>query len=102
MRAKSNTGANVVDASLRLYLGKPADPENTWIRLGTAKTDASGVFRFASVTRSAYWDQFAVHTGKSYVVSVDPPPGAGLGRVLIPNLTVTAALETSTGITALP
>jgi Domain of unknown function (DUF4382) len=102
VRAKSPTGNAVVDASLRLYLGKPSDPEKTWIKLGTAKTDSSGVFRFASVTRSGYWAQFPAHAGKSYIVSIDPPPNSGLGRVLIPNLIVSPTLETSAGVIVLP
>ena len=102
VRAKTLSGAPVVDASLRLYLGKPTDPENTWIALQTANTDVDGIFWFTSVTRSGYWAQFAAHTGKTYIVAIDPAPGSGLGRVLLPNLTVNAALETATGITALP
>ena len=102
VRTKTTTGAPVVDASLRLYLGKPTDPENTWISLQTANTDGSGIFWFASVTRTAYWAQFPAHTGKTYIVAIDPAPGSGLGRVLLPNVTVNAALETATGTTVLP
>jgi len=55
-------------------VGMPADPENTWSWLGTAKTDALGRFRFASVTRSAYWAQFPGNDGRTYIVTADPPP----------------------------
>jgi hypothetical protein len=102
VRAKTLTGAPVVDASLRLYLGNPTDPENTWISLQTANTDANGIFWFTSVTRSGYWAQFPAHAGKTYIVAIDPAPGSGLGRVLLPNVVVNAALETATGTTALP
>jgi hypothetical protein len=102
VRAKTLTGPPVVDASLRLYLGKPTDPENTWISLQTANTDANGIFWFPAVTRSGYWAQFPAHSGKTYIVAIDPAPGSGLGRVLLPNVMVNAALETGTGTTVLP
>jgi len=102
VRAKSATGLAVTDASLQLYLGQPASAENTWIRLGTAKTDANGVFRFASVTRSAYWAQIPAHSAETYIITFDAPPNSGLGRIVLPNISVSAATETATGITVLP
>ena len=102
VRARTAAGSAVVDASLRLYLGNLATPENTWSALATAKTDASGAFRFAYVTRSSYWSAIAAHAGKSYIVAIDPPPGSGLGRTLVPSLTVAPGTELSVGTVALP
>lgn len=102
VRAHTSTGSAVEDASLRLYLGDPSTPENTWATLGTAKTDANGAFKFSYVTRSAVWAAMPVHARDVYIVSVDPPVGSGLGRKLVPNLSVTAAAETTTGTVVLP
>lgn len=101
VRAHTAGGAPVIDASLRLYIGDPATPENTWPTLATAKTDSTGAFRFAYVTRSSYWARTAF-AGKSYIVAVDPPAGAGLGRTLVPNLQVSAGTTTSIGTVVLP
>jgi hypothetical protein len=95
-------GAPVSDASLRLYVGNPADPENTWSVVGTARTDATGAFKFSFVTRSAYWTQLPAHTNSTYIVTVDPPSGLGAGRALVPNVTVAAAAETELGTIVLP
>jgi len=102
VRAHTSTGAAVEDASLRLYLGDPSTPENTWSTLGTAKTDANGTFKFSYVTRSAVWAAMSVHAKDVYIVSVDPPVGSRLGRKLVPNLTVIAGGETKTGTVVLP
>jgi hypothetical protein len=102
VRAGSAGGAAVESASLRLYLGNPGTPENTWSMLGTAKTDAAGAFRFAYVTRSSYWASLLSQTGKNYIVAVDPPAGSALGRALVPNLTVTAGAERTVGTVVLP
>jgi hypothetical protein len=102
VRARSATGGAVEDASLRLYLGTMATPQNTWTVLATAKTDATGAFRFAYVTRSSYWSAIAAQAGKSYIVAVDPPAGSGLGRVVVPNLTVTPGTEVPLGTLVLP
>src|SRR5438067_939524 len=93
VRAKASSGLAVTDASLQLYLGKPANAENTWIRMGTAKTDANGVFRFASVTQSAFWAQSPSHSTDTYIITFDSPPNSGLGRVVLPNVSVSAATE---------
>jgi len=98
----SNAGSPVVDASLRLYLGDPADAENTWSMLGTAKTATDGRFRFASVTRSAYWEQLPAHAGETYIVTIDPPPGSGLTRRIFSGLSVSAASKTALGQIVLP
>jgi hypothetical protein len=102
VRAHSGTGTPVADASLRLYFGNPANNENTWYTFGTARSDASGAFRFAYATRSGFWAGFPAHAGETYIVAADPPVGSGLGRVLVPNLTVTAGAETALGTLVLP
>ena len=102
VRARGSSGAAVVDASLRLYIGNPAGAENTWSVLGTAKTDSSGAFRFSYVTRSSYWAGIPAFAGKSYIVVVDPPTGAGLGRALLPGVVVSVGGTTSVGTLVLP
>ena len=102
VRAHTPTGSAVEDASLQLYLGNPSNPENTWSVLGTAKTDANGAFKFSFVTRSAVWAAMPAHARDVYIVSVDPPLGSGLGRKLVPGLSVIAGAETPTGAVVLP
>ena len=102
VRALTAGGAPVADATLRLYLGTPGTPENTWIMLQTGKTAADGTFRLSYVTRSSYWAGFPVHAGKSYIVAVDPAPASGRGRMLVPSLTVTAGAETPLGSVVVP
>ncbi len=102
VRAHSAGGDPVEHASLRLYLGKPANPENTWPVLATATTDAAGRFRFAYATRSSYWAAIPLHAGDTYIVAADPPTGSGLGRTLVTNVSVTAGAETSVGTVILP
>jgi hypothetical protein len=102
VRARSSTGAPVVDASLRLYLGDPASPENTWSTMATTHSNANGEFRFAYVTPSAHWATVPAQAGKVYIIAVDPPASSGLGRRLVPNVTVTARATTSLGTLTLP
>lgn len=102
VRAHGTTGAPVADASLRLYLGKPTNPENTWSTLATTKSDANGAFKFSYVTRTSYWAGLPAHAGDTYIVAIDPPAGAGLGRTLVMNLAVTAGTETPAGTLILP
>lgn len=102
VRAHTTGGLPVADASLRLYLGTPGTPENTWSVIQTAKTNATGAFTFSYVTRSAYWAGFPALAGKTWIVAADPPSGAGLGRVVVPNLVVTAKNQTSAGTLVLP
>jgi len=102
VRARSATGTAVVDASLRLYLGDPATPENTWSTLATTHTNANGEFRFAFVTRSAHWATVPAQANKVYIVAIDPPAASGLGRSLVPNVTVTAGGTTTLAPVALP
>jgi len=101
VRAHTAAGAPVADASVRLYIGYPTSPENTWPTLATGKTDATGTFRLSYVTRSVWWNTTA-WAGATYIVAVDPPSGAGLGRALVPNLSVEAAQVTSAGTIVLP
>jgi hypothetical protein len=102
VRARTATGAAVADASLRLYLGDPSTPENTWSVMGTTHTNANGDFRFSYVTRSAHWATIPTQAGKVYIVAIDPPAGSGLGRSVVPNVTVIAGSTTSLGTLALP
>lgn len=95
-------GSPVEDASLRLYLGNPANAENTWSVLGTAHSDATGGFEFSFVTRSAYWAQFPAQAASTYIVAVDPPSGLAAERVLVPDVSVTAGHETALGAIDLP
>ena len=94
--------APVANASLRLYLGDPAGPENTWSVLGTAGSDATGAFEFSFVTRSAHWTQVPAQVDSRYIIAVDPPQGLAAERVLVPDVTVTAGQETDLGVIVLP
>ena len=98
VRARSATGAPVANASLRLYLGNPNNAENTWGVIATAKSDASGAFRFAYIPRSSVFTQ----PGVSYIVAADPPTGSGLGRQIVINVSAKAGVETSVGVVILP
>jgi hypothetical protein len=101
VHAHTAGGAPVVDASLRLYIGNPATPENTWSALATSRSDSTGAFRFAYVTPNSYWAGTA-NAGKSYIVAVDPPAGSGMGRFLTSSLQVSAGAATSVGTIVLP
>jgi hypothetical protein len=102
VRAHTAAGTPVARASVALYLGNPANPENTWTGMASGMTDSTGAFRISYVTRSAWWAGFPAWTGATYIVAVDPPSGAGLGRTLVPNLTVQAGQATSAGTIVLP
>jgi Domain of unknown function (DUF4382) len=95
-------GGPVEDASLRLYLGNPADLESTWSVLGTARSDASGGFKFSFVTRSAHWSEVPAQAGNTYIVAVDPPSGLAAERALVRDVVVTAGRETALGAIELP
>ncbi len=101
VKAGLASGPAVEDASLQLYVGFPGTPENTWPRLATARSDANGAFHFAYVTRSAWWAGTA-WVGATYIVTVDPPAGAGLARTTILNVAVNAGQETAIGTVVLP
>ena len=98
VRARSATGAPVANASLRLYLGNPNNAENTWGVIATAKSDATGAFRFAYIPRSGVFTQ----PGVNYIVAADPPTGSGLGRQIVINVSASARVETSVSVVILP
>jgi hypothetical protein len=102
VRAHSAGGAPVADASVRLYLGYPVNPENTWGTVATGKTDSTGTFRLSYVTRSTLWASIPALVGATYIVAVDPPSAAGLGRTLVPGITVSAKQTASRGTVVLP
>jgi hypothetical protein len=95
-------GQPVTDASLRLYLGNPTDPENTWSVLGTAHSSAAGGFTFSFVTRSDYWNGVPAQQSSRYIVAVDPPSELGAGRFLLPDVVVAAGQATDLGTIPLP
>jgi len=101
VRAHTAGGAPVARATVQLYLGYPGTPENTWPGMASGMTDSTGAFRISYVTRSSWWASTA-WVGATYIVAVDPPAGAGLGRALVPNLSVEAGRETSAGTFVLP
>lgn len=102
VRALTASGAPIADAALRLYLGDPSTPENTWSVLQTGKTSADGTFTLSFVTTSAHWQTLPAQAGKTYIVAVDAPRASGRGRMLVPNVTVTAGNSTSTGTIIVP
>ena len=81
VRVEGASGTPVAEASLRLYLGDPADPENTWTTLATARTGAGGEFRFSYVTPSAHWLQIPARAGdrssKASVPCLNTPNNRG-------------------------
>jgi len=102
VHAHTTSGAAVANASLRLYLGNPSQPENTWSTLSTTRTDATGAFKFSYITRSAFWAATPAQAGNTYIVAIDPPSNAGLGRALVPNVAVTAGTTTTLPPIVLP
>ena len=102
VRGLTASGAPIADAALRLYLGDPATPENTWSVLQTGKTAADGSFTLSFVTTSAHWATIPAQAGKTYIVAVDAPRGSGRGRMLVPNVTVTVGNTSSTGTIVVP
>lgn len=96
VRAQSQGGQPVADASLQLYLGYPQAAENTWWRVGTTSATTSGAFRFSFVTRSDWWATTSL-AGVTYFVAADPPPGTGLGRTVVGDVQVNPGQETALG-----
>ena len=86
----------MTDASLRLYLGNPAEPENTSSVLEPRSSSAAGDFGFSFVTRSDYWSGVPAQQASRYIVAMDPPRGLGAGRVLVPDVAVEAGQATPT------
>lgn len=102
VRAESAIGAPVEDVAMRLWLGNPDQPENTWSLMGTAGSDATGVFVFSFVTRSAHWATVPAQAGNTYIVTADPHPGSTLGRAVVSNISVSQLVETNIGAVILP
>ena len=98
VRAHTNAGLAVANASMRLYLGNPNNAENTWSVIATARTDAAGAFKFAYVPRSSFFTQ----PGVTYIVAADPPSNSGLGRQIVINVTATAGTDSGVGVVILP
>jgi hypothetical protein len=102
VRSAGAAGSPVADASVQLYLGWPTTPENTWPRMATARTDSAGAFLIPLVTRSAFWELTPWYAGATYIVTVDPPPGSGLERAVVSNITVDAGRTADLGLITLP
>lgn len=102
VRALTETGEAVADASVRLYFGNPSRPIYESFVVATGKTDAAGHFRISFVPRTAYWAANVLNANKTYIIAVDPPPGMGLDYQHVPNLTVTAGTATNAGTVVLP
>jgi len=79
---RAASGQPVADASITLYLGTPGTPENTWLGLGTGRTDSGGEFTLPYVIPSAHWETTA-WKGASYFVAADSPAASGLGRAIV-------------------
>ena len=98
----TGAGAGQADATVELKLGNPNDPSYTWATVSTTKTDASGNFRFAYVTRSTFWSQagwtymvVASHNGYGATVTnvlVSPGAETAVGPVLLPTSGVSGEL----------
>jgi hypothetical protein len=97
VRALSASWRPIADAALRLYLGDPTTPENTWSVLQTGKTAADGSFTLSFVTTSAHWATVPAQAWQDLHRGVDAPRSSGRGRMLVPNVSVTAGTNTSTG-----
>ncbi|MGH7677266.1 MAG: carboxypeptidase-like regulatory domain-containing protein, partial [Gemmatimonadaceae bacterium] len=102
VRAQTANGTLLENVNVRLCLGDPNQPENTWSELGTAGTDASGEFVLSFVTPSAHWASVPAQAGKTYQVVAAPYPGSIHGQRVIQNVTVTAGQETNLGVVILP
>lgn len=99
---RSANGAPVADASLTLYIGTQATPENTWGDLQTGRTDASGAFTIPFVTPSAHWATTGWGPTSQYMLAVDPPSGSGLARAVLPVGTVEMLRRVDVGTITLP
>jgi hypothetical protein len=90
----SGVATGQADATVELKLGNPSSPSNTWSTISTTKTDASGNFRFAYVTRTSFWSQ----PGWTYMVVVNH---AG-AHATVTNVVVSPGMDTAVGVVALP
>ncbi len=82
----------IADASIALLvvnLYYPND-EATWGVLGTARSDATGLFRLPYASPG------------SYVLAVDAPATSVYGGLRLPNVSVSTGVETQTGTLIVP
>src|SRR5438034_1086790 len=80
------------DASIALLVVNPNYPndEATWGVLGTARSDATGLFRLPYASPG------------SYVLAVDAPATSVYGGLRLPNVSVSTGVETQTGTLIVP
>lgn len=90
----SGVAAGQADATVELKLGNPNSPSNTWATVSTTKSDASGNFKFAYVTRSTFWSQ----AGWTYMVVASH----AAAQATITNVLVSAGANTAVGSVTLP
>jgi hypothetical protein len=76
------SGAAVVDASVTIFLGDPAMPENTWSTLATGRSDAAGGYFIAYLTP------------RTYIVRANAPTASGLQGGTVTDVVVTAGEDT--------
>jgi hypothetical protein len=94
---RAASGRAVADASITLYLGTPGTPENTWLGLGTGKTDSGGGFTLSYVIPSAHWETTA-RRGDLHFVAADAPAASALGRAVVPAGPVEMGRQVDLGI----
>jgi hypothetical protein len=102
VRAHTADGEPVSKLAVHLYLGDPAQPENTWSLMGTARTGPIGEFAFSFVTPSAHWATVPAQEGKTYIIKAVPFPGNVLGPATLSNVTVSTGVTTDIGTMILP
>lgn len=102
VRALTASGDPVNRLAVHLYLGDPAQPENTWSLMATARTNSAGEFAFSFVTPSAHWATVPAQAGKTYIVKAVPFPGNVRGPATLSNVSVSAGVTTDVGTLVLP
>ena len=82
----------IADTSIALLVVNPNYPndEATWGVLGTARSDATGLFRLPYASPG------------SYVLAVDAPATSVYGGLRLPNVSVSTGVETQTGTLIVP
>lgn len=82
----------IADASIALLVVNPYYPndEATWGVLGTARSDATGMFRLPYASPG------------SYVLAVDAPATSVYGSLRLPNVSAATGMETQTGTLVVP
>ncbi|NIM49558.1 MAG: DUF4382 domain-containing protein [Gemmatimonadales bacterium] len=86
----ADQGGPIPGAAIRVFLGDPAMPENTWALMSSGKADAVGSF------------QIGYLTPRTYIIRVDAPASSAYGHAVVPAVVVTAGQETSVGTVTLP